>query len=406
MPMQLIGTRAIKNKAVTGPKIWFAPDNTDDLGALGADRPRTVYAGTSFIGPGAIPAGGAANQVLAKTSATDYAVGWATPASGGLTLPLTQSLTFGPNATHDVGVSGFLPRDLILARDARVGGSLSLGATPAVLTSEGGDIKSLGALKAGNGYLFVDDCMIHREAANHLKFVGRFDTDELHVSGQAGIGGATIFYSNVGISGQLAVNPGQIVSTYDAPPISNTAYVDRGLTLQGPSGDAVGIGFHETSIAGLALYKAPGSYTDLRIRSNTGYDAKLMVTPTYSGNQGIGGYGGVSGGTGSTVLEASTVACSITTTGGLVFVIFNGTVQMNTAGLLFTMMIYQDGAAIGPVKRWTCALANQLLPVTLHAFYQPAAGVHEYRVYWAVGAGGSVLFDAGTSILLNAFEMK
>lgn len=101
--------------------------NTDsllDIGASAASRPRTIYAATSFIGPGAVPTGGASGQVLTKTSASDYALAWQTPSAGGggLTLPLDQNLTFAPDGTYDVGVSGNRPRDLNMSRTINAGG--------------------------------------------------------------------------------------------------------------------------------------------------------------------------------------------------------------------------------------------------------------------------------------------
>jgi Collagen triple helix repeat (20 copies) len=83
-------------------------DNTYDIGAAAATRPRNIYAGTAFIGNGALPVGGTSGQVLAKTSATNYAVGWVdqTGGGGGVTLPLTQHLTFSPDNTYDIGASG------------------------------------------------------------------------------------------------------------------------------------------------------------------------------------------------------------------------------------------------------------------------------------------------------------
>jgi hypothetical protein len=62
-----------------------------------------------------VPTGGTTSQVLAKASATDYDTLWSTPAAGGLTLPLGQSLTFSPDATYDVGLGGgSRPRNLYL----------------------------------------------------------------------------------------------------------------------------------------------------------------------------------------------------------------------------------------------------------------------------------------------------
>jgi hypothetical protein len=99
-----------------------ATDNAYDIGAAGATRPRTVYAATSFVGPGAVPPGGTAGQVLSKVDATSYNLAWITPASGGggITLPLGQHLLFSPDATYDVGASGASrPRDIYLSGAVR-----------------------------------------------------------------------------------------------------------------------------------------------------------------------------------------------------------------------------------------------------------------------------------------------
>jgi len=62
-------------------------NNAEDIGTS-SQRVRTLYVGTSIIGPGAVPVGGASGQVLTKTSAADYAVGWTTPSGGALSWPL------------------------------------------------------------------------------------------------------------------------------------------------------------------------------------------------------------------------------------------------------------------------------------------------------------------------------
>jgi hypothetical protein len=110
--------------------LTFSPDNTYDIGASGATRPRNVYAAGAFIGNGSVPTGGTAGQVLAKNTATNYDLVWQTP-SAGLTLPLSQNLTFSPDITYDIGTSGAnRPRDLYLGRNALVIGNLSvLGAS-------------------------------------------------------------------------------------------------------------------------------------------------------------------------------------------------------------------------------------------------------------------------------------
>jgi hypothetical protein len=111
----------------------------DLLTGVMADQPvtiaNTLQVTGSISGPGSVPTGGATSQVLAKTSATNYAVGWTT-LNLGVTLPLGQPLTFSPDATYDIGASAASrPRDLFLGRNATVAGTLavtgqtSLGAT-------------------------------------------------------------------------------------------------------------------------------------------------------------------------------------------------------------------------------------------------------------------------------------
>src|SRR5215467_14366926 len=49
---------------------------------------------------------------------------WQPLSSGGITLPLSQNLTFSPDATYDIGASGASrPRDLFLSRRLTVGPS-------------------------------------------------------------------------------------------------------------------------------------------------------------------------------------------------------------------------------------------------------------------------------------------
>jgi hypothetical protein len=100
---------------VAGGNFHPAADNASDIGQV-ANRPRTVYAATSFIGPGAVPPGGASGQVLSKSGAGDYALAWSTPSAGGVTMPLTVPLTFSPDGTLDIGASGATrPRSLYLS---------------------------------------------------------------------------------------------------------------------------------------------------------------------------------------------------------------------------------------------------------------------------------------------------
>ena len=77
---------------------------TGSTGSTGPQGPAGPTGSTGAQGPAGqgVPPGGASGQVLAKNSATDYDSGWVTGA-GGLSLPLTQPLTFSPDNTQDIG---------------------------------------------------------------------------------------------------------------------------------------------------------------------------------------------------------------------------------------------------------------------------------------------------------------
>lgn len=173
--------------------LLFSADNTRDIGAVAATRPRTIYAATSFVGPGSVPTAGTTGQVLQKNTATNYDVSWVTPSSGGLTQAqadarylqltggtLTGSLLFSADATFDIGASGATrPRDLFLGRNLAVAGTstlagaIGIGQGQAVsagrMVTIGGTLNALtatvllqpsyGADSAGNlGYGFDASC--------------------------------------------------------------------------------------------------------------------------------------------------------------------------------------------------------------------------------------------------------
>jgi hypothetical protein len=123
-------------------------DNTYDIGAAGATRPRSIYAATSFIGPGAVPTGGTAGQVLSKNTATNYDVIWITPTGGGgVTWPLLapDGTAAAPNYsfTNDTGMglyrrtagqigisAGGVESAVVTAATLYISQTLSFGANP------------------------------------------------------------------------------------------------------------------------------------------------------------------------------------------------------------------------------------------------------------------------------------
>jgi hypothetical protein len=161
---------------------WFV-DNTYDIGAnIGptASRPRDLFLGRNLsvggaiTGNGSVPIGGTADQVLTKTSATDYALSWSTPfsqaladaryplktdldpyptyltqaegdaryqtpaQSAALYLPLaggmlTGNLLFSADNTRDIGASGATrPRDLFVGRNLTIGSTLSVNGSASI----------------------------------------------------------------------------------------------------------------------------------------------------------------------------------------------------------------------------------------------------------------------------------
>ena len=82
------------------------PGATGPAGVAGPPGPASTVPGPPGQG---VPAGGTVGQVLTKTSSGDYATTWQTPSGGGggggLTLPLTQNLTFSPDRFYNIGAT-------------------------------------------------------------------------------------------------------------------------------------------------------------------------------------------------------------------------------------------------------------------------------------------------------------
>lgn len=152
-------------KGATGPTGATGPQgpigNTGATGSQGPQGPAGTTGATGPQGPtGAtgsqgppgqgVPTGGTTNQVLAKTSATDYATGWVNQ-SGGITLPLSQNLTFSPDGTYDVGASAttLRPRDEYVSRNLFAGGAVATGTKAGVPVD--GDVNA-----AADGMLRID----------------------------------------------------------------------------------------------------------------------------------------------------------------------------------------------------------------------------------------------------------
>ena len=144
-------------------------------GVAGPTGPTGPQGATGPAGPG-VPAGGAAGQVLAKASATDYATAWTTPGGGGAQIAegtytgsysgsLTVALPFTPKwvvVSERGGVGAYMFSTINTAFDgmgARIAGSGSLTSTqdayrPRPVTN-GFVVASGNANQYGNVYDYV-----------------------------------------------------------------------------------------------------------------------------------------------------------------------------------------------------------------------------------------------------------
>lgn len=126
--------------ATFGGHVTFPSDNTYDIGASGATRPRSAYFGSSVYSGGAfftrtttnyLDTGGGGNTetIVASDSAsgnvefrTNLTSRWRVASSG-------HMLALADN-TYDIGASGATrPRDLFLGRNATVGGNVAITGT-------------------------------------------------------------------------------------------------------------------------------------------------------------------------------------------------------------------------------------------------------------------------------------
>jgi len=102
-------------------------------GINGSPGPQGVPGPTGPTGPmgAGIPTGGLTNQYLIKASNADYDYAWGTPSGAGIQLPLTQDLTFSPDASWNIGsTSDFRPYQVYVYSNIRIGGSGELNVLP------------------------------------------------------------------------------------------------------------------------------------------------------------------------------------------------------------------------------------------------------------------------------------
>jgi hypothetical protein len=194
-----------------GPQgIQGSPGNA---GAMGPQGPQGATGATGAAGLG-VPAGGAAGTVLTKLSAADNDTSWITPAGGGggLTLPLSQNLTFAPDATYDIGAAAASrPRNIYATGTIVAAGaasSLTLGASSSgafIVPSLGGNLQ-FGANGAARWYVdyTTGSWYASTDAAVDIGASGAHRPRDLFMSRNALIGGTT---QSVGVASIGATAP-------------------------------------------------------------------------------------------------------------------------------------------------------------------------------------------------------
>src|SRR3954454_22316785 len=131
-PQGLTGATGAQGPAGADSVVPGPTGATGPQGPQGIQGPQGATGSQGPTGAG-VPVGGTSGQVLAKIDATNFNTNWQTPAAG-ITIPLSQNLTFSPDNTYDLGASAAnRPRDFYLGRNALVGGTL--GVTGAVTMS-------------------------------------------------------------------------------------------------------------------------------------------------------------------------------------------------------------------------------------------------------------------------------
>jgi hypothetical protein len=185
-----------------------------DIGSP-TQRVRNLYVGTSINGPGAVPTGGAAGQHLAKNSATSYDLVWATPAVG-LTLPLSQTLTFSPDNTYDIGAAAASrPRSLYVGTSATiptltVSTALTVpnASIPAAALATGAAASNVGALGGALGGTLPNPSLAAGAAAGNIGTLGGVLSGTLPNPGMAAGAAATNVGTLSGVLTGTLPNPG------------------------------------------------------------------------------------------------------------------------------------------------------------------------------------------------------
>jgi hypothetical protein len=370
-------------------------DNVYDIGASGANRPRTAYLGTSvLVGPSLTIdsyniGGGAGNLRVGTYSATTLTLfsnnvdRWTLTTAGHFVAVTDNSF--------DIGASGATrPRDVFLGRNLAVGGTVGLNqlSVPTVL------ISGKAQASAGSTYGFQ-----YLNAAGSANLFYTRDDGVLFTLGPIWVGNSGgVIKTPVNSGSSLSIEaPNQylMLSSKSGSHLIGNAYYDGtnwqrfdvaqalALVVASPGGisfSTAPAGANPASPAQRALLDQSGNFsaTGSIIAGATGYLGMFQGTPAWSSS------------TINTWLETA-VQLTVTVTGKMCRVDWMATFSNTVDGAIITLAFGLDGAVQFSSGTYHQPGANRAHYISGSWYVQPAAGSHRFALF--------INFNSGTLTL-------
>jgi hypothetical protein len=190
----LDGTVALGNAAgdaitvpgTIGSNLIFT-DNTYDIGASGATRPRNLFlAGAATVG-GNLSVGGTLTLTGGVNLNGNVTVGDASTDTLTINSTITSNLIFTDN-TYDIGASGATrPRNLFLAGNATIGGAQTLTGALTVDSTTDTSSATTGSIQTDGGVGIAKGLYVGGNTT-----LGDAGTDTVQINGYMGVGGSPV----------------------------------------------------------------------------------------------------------------------------------------------------------------------------------------------------------------------
>ena len=174
-------------------------DNTYDIGASGATRPRNLYlAGAATIG-GNLSVGGTLTLTGGVNLNGNVTVGDSSADTLTINSTITSNLIFTDN-TYDIGASGATrPRNLFLAGNITAGGNQTLTGSLTVDSTTDSSSTTTGSIQTDGGVGIAKSLYVGGNTT-----LGDASTDTVRVNGYVGQGGAAVASTSYYINGTAA----------------------------------------------------------------------------------------------------------------------------------------------------------------------------------------------------------